>query len=479
MIKIIRFLDRHHQPELILPIYLCQVKLIYFMDKTLIRKYNVPGPRYTSFPPVPAWNPKPPTILDWKNSIRETFNATNQKEGISLYIHLPFCESLCTYCGCNTRITVNHAIEKPYIDSILKEWQLYLDTFSEKPKVAQIHLGGGTPTFFSPENLHYLISSIYQTIDVLPGAELGFEGHPNSTTKSHLATLHALGFTRLSLGIQDFDYSVQKKVNRIQSFETVAEVVTNARTIGYNSINFDLIYGLPLQTPQTIEHTIKKVSILKPNRIAFYSYAHVPWTKPGQRGFVENDLPGNGAKRALYELGKQMLEDLEYKEIGMDHFSLKSDELYLAATKGTLHRNFMGYTPRKTSLLVGLGASSIGDSWTTYAQNVKVVELYQKLVQEGKIPIFKGHHLTAGEQNVRHHICNIMCNYSTEMEPGFTTILTTNGQNQLKTMADDGLINLKSGKLDVLPKGRPFVRNVCMAIDPFSKKEQPIYSKTI
>lgn len=449
------------------------------MDKQLIRKYNVPGPRYTSFPPVPEWNPKPPTIQDWKNSIRETFNATNQKEGISLYIHLPFCESLCTYCGCNTRITVNHKVEKPYIDSVLKEWQLYLDTFRDKPKVAQIHLGGGTPTFFSPENLQYLMDSIHQTIDLLPNAELGFEGHPNNTTKSHLATLHSLGFTRLSLGIQDFDYSVQKKVNRIQSYETVSDVVFNARKTGYDSINFDLIYGLPLQTPQTIEATIKKVSTLKPNRIAFYSYAHVPWTKPGQRGFVENDLPSNEAKRELYELGKQMLEDLEYKEIGMDHFSLTSDDLYLAANTGTLHRNFMGYTPRKTSLLIGLGSSSISDSWTAYAQNVKVVELYQKLVHEGKLPIFKGHQLSAREQSMRHHILDLMCNYNTQLDPSFTKKLTKNAQKQLETLVDDGLINLVENRLEVLPKGKPFVRNVCMAIDPFCRKEQSVYSKTI
>ena len=253
------------------------------LSKYLIDKYNVAAPRYTSYPTVPYWNKEPFDKQLWAKHVRSAFEVSNKKDGISVYIHLPFCENLCTYCGCNTRITKNHAVEQPYIEALLIEWAMYCHMFTDRPILREIHLGGGTPTFFSPENLKRLIKSILADADVHPEADFGFEGHPANTTYEHLKVLYELGFRRLSLGIQDFDPKVQFIINRIQTFEQVKEVTEQARQIGYTSINYDLIYGLPLQTIESLTDTVEKVNLLMPDRIAFYSYAHVPWIKPGQR----------------------------------------------------------------------------------------------------------------------------------------------------------------------------------------------------
>jgi len=449
------------------------------MNKTLIRKYNVPGPRYTSYPAVPSWNQKPPTIAAWKQHVSQTFSATNESDGISLYIHLPYCESLCTYCGCNTRITVNHQVELPYIEAVIIEWQMYLAIFQSKPNIAEIHLGGGTPTFFSPENLRLLIDGIKSNAHVLPDAVLGFEAHPNSTSKEHLEVLYDLGFTRLSLGIQDFDHEVQTVVNRVQTFETVKLVVDQARAIGYTSINFDLIYGLPLQTIATVKDTIEKTAALKPDRIAFYSYAHVPWVKPGQRKFTELDLPEGDEKRALYELGKEMFEAIGYLEIGMDHFSLPNDDLSQAMESGTLHRNFMGYTPKHSQLMVGLGVSSISDSWGMFAQNVKTVEAYIGLINEDVLPIFKGHKLSAEDKLTRKQILDLMCQSETSWHPSNDKVLI---QSKLAEMESEGLVIIDDYGVRITIEGKPFVRNVCMAFDTklwAIDADKEVFSKTV
>ncbi len=432
----------------------------------LVKKYNVAGPRYTSYPTVPYWDAVSPTEDEWKKSVKFSFDETNAAHGISIYIHLPFCESLCTYCGCNTRITVNHSVENIYIDAVLNEWKLYLEVFKETPRIKAIHLGGGTPTFFSPENLGKLISGILSNAIICDNAEFSFEAHPNNTTAEHLKTLYESGFTRLSLGIQDFDPKVQAIVNRIQSFENVEKVVNEARTIGYSSINFDLIYGLPLQTRESVIDTISKVNLLKPDRIAFYSYAHVPWLKPGQRKFTENDLPANEEKRALYEIGKKLFSENGYIEIGMDHFALKTDSLYKAVEENTLHRNFMGYTHSYTKLMIGLGVSSISDTWNAYAQNVKTIEKYYELVGKKQIPIFKGHLLSDEDIVLRKHILNIICKFKTSWEnPDEQCQAVYDAIERLSEIEKDNLIELGSGKLEVKNAARPYVRNICMAFD--------------
>ncbi|MBK6984485.1 MAG: oxygen-independent coproporphyrinogen III oxidase [Bacteroidetes bacterium] len=449
--------------------------------KSLIDKYNIAAPRYTSYPTVPYWDNNL-NEEKWINHIQKAFIKYNA-DGISLYIHLPYCESLCTYCACNTRITVNHKVELPYIESVLKEWQLYLNQFQGKPLIKEIHLGGGTPTFFSPENLTYLLSTILNSVEISKEYDFSFEGHPGNTTKEHLQALYDLGFKRVSFGIQDFDEKVQDTINRYQTFEEVKQVLDDARKIGYTSINFDLVYGLPYQTVESINDTITKIISLKPERIAFYSYAHVPWLKPGQRKYSEKDLPADSYKRSLYETGKELFLSANYDDIGMDHFALPDDALFDASKKGTLHRNFMGYTTNTTKLLVALGCSSISDSWDAFAQNIKTVEEYQKVVNEGHFPIFKGHVLTEEDLIIRQHILNMMCKNETSWfddAQKFSSL--PEALEQLKDLEKDGLATVINEKLIVTETGKAFLRNICLCFDTrywAKKPEAAIFSSSV
>ncbi|HEY5370089.1 MAG TPA: radical SAM protein, partial [Hanamia sp.] len=291
------------------------------IDFNLLKKYNVPVPRYTSYPTVPFWK-EGINVSKWIQLFQQEFVKNNNAEGISLYIHLPFCESLCTYCGCNKKITTNHTVETLYLENIIKEWEMYVAIMSEKPVIRELHLGGGTPTFFSPENLQKLLNGIFKNATIHQQHEFGVEGHPNNTTKEHLQALYDLGFRRVSYGVQDHDPKVQHIINRIQPFENVKLAVENARAIGYDSVNFDLIYGLPMQTEESIKKTVLQSISLKPDRVAFYSYAHVPWASRGQRLFDENDLPSADDKMKLYQAGKNLFIHNGYTDIGMDHFSL-------------------------------------------------------------------------------------------------------------------------------------------------------------
>lgn len=440
----------------------------------LIAKYHVPAPRYTSYPTVPYWDNDFKGVDAWIDAVQFSYKESNTKDGISLYVHLPFCESLCTYCGCNTRITRNHKVEEPYIQTVLKEWDLYRSLFTDKPVIKEIHLGGGTPTFFSPANLEALIEGILKDSIVHPQAEFSFEAHPANTTEEHLVSLYKLGFRRLSLGIQDFDPLVQLIINRMQSYEDVRVVTDKAREIGYTSINFDLIYGLPVQTLEGLDKTISQILRLNPDRIAFYSYAHVPWIKPGQRRYTEKDLPSVELKQRLYELGREMLTGGGYVEIGMDHFALKTDSLYKAQEQGHLHRNFMGYTHQYTQLMIGLGVSSISDTGYAFAQNEKKVEDYTARVSQGLIPVFKGHHLTEEDLLFRNHILNIMCKGETTWdESTLSNEAFVSGLNRLQTLQEDELIVIEPCQLKVLPQGQRFLRNICMALDARLWANQP------
>jgi oxygen-independent coproporphyrinogen III oxidase len=433
----------------------------------LIKKYNKPIPRYTSYPTVPFWH-NTPNELEWKEHVSKQFNISNPSEGISLYIHLPFCESLCTYCGCNTRITVNHAVEIPYIEALEKEFLLYLSLFNEKPRIAELHLGGGTPTFFKPENLERLISFIFKHSIITDKASLSFEAHPNNTNKEHLRVLANLGFKRLSLGIQDFDPHVQELINRHQSMEEVENVTTLARSLGYNSINFDLIYGLPDQNLESIRTTIKEVIKLMPERIAFYSYAHVPWLKPGQRKYNESNLPSGEEKYALYQLGREMLEQAGYIEIGMDHFALEGDSLLSAMNRSILHRNFMGYTDNHTHLLLALGVSSISDSWTCFAQNEKKLEDYYRRIDNNEIPIMKGHQLSDDDLKRRVLILEMMCKLKTKFVP---SLLNSSAISLLNELLADQLITIINDTIEVSYTGRALLRNCCSVYDGYISDE--------
>ncbi len=454
---------------------------------SLIDKYNIPGPRYTSYPTVPYWDDASFDKEKWKQSVIRSYNKSNAAEGISIYMHLPFCEQLCTFCACHKRITKQHSVELPYIEAVLKEWQLYLDLLraekSETPILKELHLGGGTPTFFSPVNLRYLLESLFSTVTIADKPEFSFEGHPNNTTREHLQTLYDLGFRRASFGVQDYDPQVQKAINRIQPFENVERVTNWAREIGYESISHDLVFGLPFHTWEKMEFTIRKTLELKPDRLAFYSYAHVPWIKGvGQRGFDENDLPSGEEKRKLYENGKQLLEELGYLEVGMDHFSLEHDELYQAMLEKRLHRNFMGYSSGKTQLMIGLGMSAISDSWYGFAQNEKSVEKYQELVNAGEIPVVKGHILDAEDLTIRRHILNLMCNLHTSWDQQSDFAELPAALEKLKEMQADGLVEIGDNHIQITEKGRAFTRNVAMVFDLRMMRKMPetrIFSMTV
>jgi oxygen-independent coproporphyrinogen-3 oxidase len=434
--------------------------------KELIEKYNVAVPRYTSYPTVPNWNADTFSKEGYLKLLKSDFAKAN-KDGMSLYIHLPYCESLCTYCGCNTRITVNHAVEAPYIDVLISEWEQYLDIFGGKPKIREIHLGGGTPTFFAPIKLKRLIEAVLAKAEVTDDASFSFEAHPANTTEEHLSVLASIGFDRLSLGVQDFDPKVQKAINRRQSPEDVQRVTEQARALGYRSVNFDLVYGLPFQTEEGVLNAVKEVIRLKPDRIAFYSYAHVPWKRPGQRAYDENDLPKGEEKLNLFVKGRELLLNAGYEAIGFDHFALPNDSLYSAYKSGRMHRNFMGYTDLRTDFLIGLGASSISDIGSAFAQNAKSVEGYIEQVREGRIPVVKGHLLDKDELMIRRHILNLTCKHATSWNNASQSeqVYMRNCLRKLDEADGDGLIERSFDEIRLTEKGKFFVRNVCAAFD--------------
>ena len=450
------------------------------MSHTLIQKYNVPGPRYTSYPTVPFWKNSSLTQTEWLDTVHLNYKSFDSKE-ISLYIHLPFCESLCTFCGCHKRITKNHAVETPYINAVIEEWKIYLSNLDFKPVIRELHLGGGTPTFFSPAELKRLITSLVSMASVHPTEfEFSFEAHPNNTTDEHLSVLYDLGFKRLSLGIQDYSPTVQQAIHRIQPFENVSKVHAKAKEIGYTSISHDLVFGLPKQTLDDVKDTVAKTLLLMPDRISLYSYAHVPWVKGvGQRGYDENDLPQDNEKRELYEVAKSLLEEAGYLEVGMDHFALAHDSLAIAMKNKTLHRNFMGYTTQNTPMMLGLGMSSISDSWFGFAQNEKTVEAYQERVMKGELPVFRGHVLSPEDLVIRRHILDLMCHFETEVK---NDEFLAEVKLTLIGMIEDGLVNIEGNKVLITELGIPFVRNACMAFDRDLKgleKREGMFSKTV
>ncbi len=447
----------------------------------LLHKYDVPTPRYTSYPTVPYWDFSTIDEAKWKQSVIDTFNEENGE--LCVYIHLPFCENMCTFCACNKRITKNHKVEDSYISSVLKEWRMYRSLLSTTPVIKEIHLGGGTPTFFSADNLVQLINGITADAIVNVNHEFSIEVHPNYTTEEHIEKLAAVGFNRISLGVQDFDPKVQFVINRIQSFEKTKEVVDWARKYNYQSVNIDLIYGLPHQTVKSIEYSIHLIKSFMPDRIAFYSYAHVPWKSKVQRRYTEEDLPVASEKWAMYNRGRELLEEAGFESIGMDHFALLSDKLFVAAAEGNLHRNFMGYTTTKSKLIIGLGVSSISDSWNAFAQNEKVVEAYEEKISHGILPLVEGHLLSEEDVIIRKNILELMCEDKTRLdnqllEPGFIT----SAFSKLRELEADGLVTIDEKNIHVTPKGRSFIRNISAVIDARlwrNQKSANTFSKAI
>ncbi len=448
----------------------------------LVAKYNLPVPRYTSYPTVPVWKDAIDTD-QWKKTLAVQFRLHNQEEGISLYIHLPFCESLCTYCGCNKKITTHHGVEPEYLEMLEKEFDMYLALFPEKPVLRELHLGGGTPTFFSPQHLEKLIVMIKDRCMIHSEHEFSIEGHPNNTSEEHIRTLYRLGFRRISFGVQDNDPEVQRIINRIQPLENVRRVTEQARAAGFESVNYDLIYGLPKQTIRSIEKTFTEILELKPDRIAFYSYAHVPWTSRGQRLFDENDLPGAAEKLSLYMKGKEMLTAAGYVDIGMDHFALPGDALHTAWKNGSLHRNFMGYTTQHTSLLLGLGVSSISDTGNAFAQNKKALQDYYGCLKKNELPVFRGYFLSEEDLRFRRYILDISCKGRTRFKKEDQDILKQFTYPELVKLEADQLIRWDEQGIEITATGRNFIRNICSAFDLYLQRNrdnhQPLFSKAI
>ena len=448
------------------------------VDAALLQKYNVPVPRYTSYPTVPYWKENI-DVRRWEQIFQRDFKANNQQKGVSLYIHLPFCESLCTYCGCNKKITTNHSVETEYMEAVLQEWKLYCGLMNEKPVIRELHLGGGTPTFFSPANLVKLLSQIFDGAILHPEHEFSFEGHPNNTTKEHLEELYKIGFRRVSFGIQDNDPEVQRIINRIQPFERVQYVTETARSIGYKSVNFDLIYGLPRQTIENMTRTINQTITVKPDRVAFYSYAHVPWTSRGQRLFDENDLPSAEEKNGLYQTGKELFLEHGYYDIGMDHFALPADDLNTASEAGKLHRNFMGYTTQQTDILIGLGVSSISCTGNAFAQNAKTIHNYYNLINSQKLAIEKGCFLDQEDVRFGKYILDISCRGKTIFLQEDMETINSYCVPELMKLEADHLLVLKEDGLVVTPLGKNFIRNICSAFDLYLRKNKADTEKRI
>jgi oxygen-independent coproporphyrinogen-3 oxidase len=434
----------------------------------LFAKYDVPAPRYTSYPTVPFWTDSP-TTGQWIEELNRAF--ADETASWSLYFHLPYCETLCTFCACNTVITRDHGREETYIDLLSKEWGLYLDAvpaLRERPLLG-VHLGGGTPTFFSAANLERILKPILADARRAGDQfEASVEVHPGHTTREQLATLRQLGFTRISIGVQDFDPEVQRLVNRHQPYEVTRSVTDVARELGYTSVNYDLIYGLPRQNPESFASTIARTIELRPDRIALYSFALVPWIKPAQRSYSDEDLPKAGEKRALYEMAREELAGAGYVEIGMDHFALPHDGMAEAQRKGTLHRNFQGYTERRTQVLLGLGVSAISETPTCFHQNEKAFPVYERRVQQGEIPTLRGHLLSEEDRRLREQILTFM----TRFEVGLRPEQHDDARNYLEPLISDGLVEVNGQILILTERGRPFLRNACMFFDQRLRQQE-------
>ncbi len=444
--------------------------------QSLYLKYDRPGPRYTSYPAYPHWEVMPKEN-QWLDHLNQDTNAEGLLE-VDLYIHIPYCQSLCFYCGCNRNISKNLDLGDIYTDYLLKEWDMYIRRVPGL-RVASLHFGGGTPTFLKPHAFKRIFDTLapFKTSDFHGAVEID----PRVTTKEQIQYLASVGIKRYSLGIQDFNHDVQKVINRIQPREMVEDVLTLLKENGAQSINFDLIYGLPKQTAQTLKETISIVKELRPDTIALYSYAHVPWKAPAQKALEKHGISEGEEKRNLYNLSKDLLDEVGYRELGMDHFSLEEDKLYQAFKAGKMKRSFMGYTTAASTHLIGLGVSSISSTPFGHIQNEKEIDDYKKRIDQNEFPFFYGHIQNERDLETSQSIHDIMCGHITDLNPLFKVSPADQKEKielQIEDMKRDKILQYENGKLQVTPEGLPFIRNISMALD-YRLKDTHRFSRTV
>jgi oxygen-independent coproporphyrinogen-3 oxidase len=453
------------------------------VDLDLVRKYDVAAPRYTSYPTAVEFrdcNPPGPLLDHLDRSNRDASLP------LSLYFHLPFCETLCWFCGCTTVITGNHRTADTYLDYLEKEIALLAPRVHPDRPVVQLHYGGGTPTFFQPPQLARLAALIRRNFSLAPGAELSVEVDPRRLSHAQVVALRESGFTRASLGVQDFNPEVQAAVHRIQPRSMTEQAVTWLRDEGFTSVNLDLIYGLPYQTVETFAATLEQVLELKPDRLAVFSYAHVPWMKPAQK-ILERDaaLPPPASKLAMLKLITETLTNRGYVYIGMDHFARETDELAVAQAAGTLQRNFQGYSTRAGAEILALGISAISQTPFSYRQNHKTLASYYAALDRGEAPVARGRELSAEDARRREIIMRLMCDLrldyaslSRGLGGDFAAVYATE-LARLRPLADDGLVELDAGGLRVTEIGRLFLRNIALAFDAYHVSDPGRHSRTV
>jgi oxygen-independent coproporphyrinogen III oxidase len=442
------------------------------MNKDLLKKYNIPIPRYTSYPTVPNWT-KTPSFVSWIDSLK----MTSAVPEVDLYIHIPFCQSLCWYCGCNRVISKDSAKGTEYISYLKKEWQIYLDSF-EKIKIKSIHFGGGTPNFLLQEDFISLMEFL-QKNQVEP-IECSIEIDPRTIDISYIEEISKLNLKHVSLGVQDFDENVQNAINRYQPYSVVEFVTVELRKRGLKSMNFDLIYGLPLQTTDTIKDTIEKVKTLMPEHIALYSYAHLPDKIKNQRLIKDSTIAQGAEKRVLYEHAKNMLLELDYVEIGLDHFARKSSVLAKSFIAKELKRSFMGYTAKKSSILIGLGVTAISENSKYFIQNTKEIDDYYLKLDRSESVMDKGHELSELDQFERDSIQMLMCNLSLSFKD-FPLSYKELILPELEQLSKDGLIDIEDEVIDVTETGKMFLRNIASVFDSYfrHKNDNVVYSSSL
>ncbi|MEO6079463.1 MAG: oxygen-independent coproporphyrinogen III oxidase [Steroidobacteraceae bacterium] len=435
----------------------------------LLDRHNLPSPRYTSYPTVMHWGAAP-TEQAWLAGLASVWQ--NPAARCSLYLHVPFCQSLCTFCGCNMRLARNHALAGPYVVTLLQEFALYRERLAAPALLlGELHLGGGSPTWLPADQLDRLLDGVLQHFKVAANADLAIEIDPRNTTREQLQVLRRHGFNRLSIGVQDFDARVLEIVNRVQTEAEVRRVVVDARELGFQSLSFDLIFGLPLQTADSLRATFDIVDQLQPDRISFLPYAHVPWIKQSQRQYTEADLPESVTRHQLYVQGRERMGAAGLVEIGMDQYARMHDPLAQALATGALHRNFMGFSASGTDALLGLGVSAIGDNRHAYAQNEKNLQQYESRVHARNLPLQRGHVLGSEDLRIRELLLNLLTTSHTKLSVDDRTMRWWPATRaSLQELQQDGMVVLADDSIAVTELGRAFLRHIGMAFDQYLRQ---------